>query len=351
VIRTTHAPAHVVAPIARRRPTAEGRRPAPTIAALAALAALSGACVALAQTGPYPNRPIRFIVPYPPGGSTDIIARAVGGKMAEAMNQQIVVDNRGGANTIVGTELAARSQPDGYTILLATATSLVINPVLYRKLPYDAVKDLAPITRLTEVPYVLVANPGLPANTVKEFIALAKQKPNSIAYASTGNGSTAQLGASLLEQMAGIKLVHVPYKGNAPGHVDIISGQVQFTFTGLASIHAHVKAGRMKLIAVAASKRLAVLPDLPTIAESGFPGFWNGTWFAVSTRAGVPRPIVLRLHGEIVKALRAPDVKDRLESIGYELLHDETPEAFAKYIAEDTQRWAKVARDSNIRLD
>jgi tripartite-type tricarboxylate transporter receptor subunit TctC len=320
------------------------------MASLACAIALSMAgWPAAAQQLKYPLRPIRFIVPYPAGGSTDIVARTVATKVSETIGQQVVVDNRGGANTIVGADIAAKAVPDGHTILLATATTLVINPVLYRKLPY-ATREFAPITQVTASPYFLVGGPALTAKTVQELVAQARSQPGRITYASTGLGSTGQMGAMMIEQAAGVSMVHVPYKGNAPTIVDLIAGQVQFTFVGLSSVHPHVKTGKLRLVAFANDRRSAIYPEVPTLAESGFPGFWIGTWFSIVTQAGVPRPFVERLNREIVAALRTPDAKERLEGQGFDVVFG-SPEDLARYITEDTARWSKIAQVAKISLD
>jgi tripartite-type tricarboxylate transporter receptor subunit TctC len=298
----------------------------------------------------YPNRPVRFIVPFPPAGNTDVIARAISPKLSDAFGHQVVVDNRGGANTILGAELAARSAPDGHTIFLATATTLSINPVVYRKLPYDADKDFVPITLLCAYPYVIGANAGLAANTIPELVALAKQKPGTITYASAGNGSSGHLGGALLESLAAIRMVHVPYKGTGPAIMDTLAGHVNIVITGISLLAPHVKTGRVKILASGGTKRMPLHPEIPTVAELGYPAYVSNTWFGVVAPTGTPRAIVDRLNREIVRVLEMREVRERLEPQGYDLTFG-SPEMFAQYLAEDRRRWARVAKESNVRLD
>ncbi|MCW5603191.1 MAG: tripartite tricarboxylate transporter substrate binding protein [Burkholderiales bacterium] len=284
-----------------------------TVVAGMVVALNAGAWTAVhAQTDSYPGRPVRFIVPYPPGGTTDIVGRGIATKLSEAMGQQVVVDNRGGASTIIGADLAAKSLPDGYTLLLVTATTLSINPHVYPKLPYDTVRDFAPITPAVTVPYVIAAHPSLPANTIPELITLAKAKPGTFSYGTPGTASTNHLGGALLETMTGIKLLHVPFKGSGPAMTGVIGGQVHMIITGIATVVPHAKSGKAKILAYCAEKRHPNLPDVPSTGEAGLKGYSAGTWFGVVTRAGTPRAIVNRLNKEIVAALASPDLRDRL---------------------------------------
>lgn len=301
------------------------------------------------STASYPTKPIRFIVPYPPGGTTDIVARGIAAKMSERLGQQIVIDNRGGASTIIGAEAAAKAAPDGYTILLVTATTLSINPQVYAKLPYDAARDFAPITPVVYFPYVIAAHPSLPANTVSELIALSKSKPGTIKYSTPGTASTNHLAGALLETMAGIKLLHVPYKGAGPAATAMLGGEVHFVITGIATVLPQWKAGKTKLIAVCGDKRLSNWPDIPAVGEAGLKGYEGGTWFGVVTRAGVSKPIVERLHREIIAALQAQDVKERFVAQGFDV-YTTTPEEFTRFIKTDMARTAKVIRTAGIKL-
>jgi tripartite-type tricarboxylate transporter receptor subunit TctC len=303
-----------------------------------------------AQQGAWPARPVRFIVPYPPGGTTDIVGRGIASKLSDSLGQQVVVDNRGGASTIIGAELAARSAPDGYTLLLVTATTLSINPQVYPKLPYDTVRDYAPITSAVRVPFVIAAHPSVPANTVPELIALAKAKPGAISYGTPGTASTNHLGGALLETMAGIKLLHVPFKGSGPAMTAVLGGQVQLILTGIATVLPHAKSGKAKILAYCDDARHPNLPDVPSTGEAGLKGYQAGTWFGIVTRAGTPQAIVARLNREIVAALAAPDLRDRLVAIGFDVTPS-TPEAFAKFIQADMAQTARVIKAAGIRLE
>jgi tripartite-type tricarboxylate transporter receptor subunit TctC len=298
----------------------------------------------------YPDRPLRLIVPFPPGGGTDIIGRTVAGKLGEYLGQTVLVDNRPGANTIIAAEIAAKAAPDGYTLLFAPRAMLVLNPVSYKKLSYDPLKDFAPVAKLSEYAYYIVVRNGFPPRSVPEFVAYAKANPGKITYGTSGEGSSAHFGAVLLESMAGIKLVHIPYKGNAPTNMDMMGERLDINLTGLPSIEPLVRAGKMRLLAFGGDKRDPLFPDVPTVAESGYPGYWVGTWFSIVTRAGTPRPIVLRLNREINRALQAPDVQKPLLENGYELANG-TPEDLETLIRSEIPRLAKIAKDANISFD
>ncbi len=314
----------------------------------AVLAAVVLSANAYAQE--YPSRPIRLIIPYPPGGSTDIIGRAVANKLGEYLGQSVLPDNRPGANTIIGTELAAKSQPDGYTLLFATMNSMVLNAATYSKLPYNPLRDFAPVVKLSEYDYFYVVRNGFPPKTVQELIAYAKANPGKVTYGSTGNGSPAHFGAVLLEMTAGIKMTHVPYQGNAPTNNDMMGERLDMNLTGLPSIEALVRAGKMRLLASGGDKRDPLFPDVPTIAEAGYPGYWVGTWFSIVTRAGTPRPIVMKLNREINRALQAPEVQKPLLNAGYKL-GGGTPEDLGNLIKTGIPRWTKVAREGNMKFD
>lgn len=298
----------------------------------------------------YPNRPLRLVIPYPPGGSTDLIGRAVGNKLTEYLGQSVLVDNRPGANTIIGTEIASKATPDGYTLAFVTMNSMVLNPASYKKLPYDSLKDFAPVAKLSEYAYYFVARNGLPARNITELIAYAKANPGKVTYGSTGDGSPAHFGAVLLESRAGIKMLHVPYKGNAQMNLDLMAERLDINLLGLPSVESLVKAGKMRLLAIGGEKRDKVNPDVPTVAEAGFPGFWVGTWFGISTRAGTPRPIIVRLNREVNRALTVPEVQKPLLEGGYELANG-TPEDLGKLIREQIPLWTKIARQAGIQFD
>jgi tripartite-type tricarboxylate transporter receptor subunit TctC len=305
----------------------------------------------LAQSTPisYPTKPIRFVVPYPPGGTTDIVARGIAAKLSERFGQQVVIDNRGGASTIIGAEAAAKALPDGYTILLVTATTLSINPQIYPKLPYDAARDFSPITPVVYFPYVIAAHPSLPANSITELLALAKAKPGTIKYSTPGTASTNHLAGALLESMAGIKLLHVPYKGAGPAATAMLGGEVNFVITGIATVLPQWKSGKTKIIAVCADKRLSNWPDIPAVAEAGLKGYEGGTWFGVVTRVGVPRPIIDKLNKEIIASLQTADVKERFIAQGFDV-YTSTPEEFIRFIKTDMARTAKVIKTAGIKL-
>jgi tripartite-type tricarboxylate transporter receptor subunit TctC len=296
----------------------------------------------------YPNKPIRFVVPYPPGGTTDIVARGIAGKLSEHFGQQVVIDNRGGASTIIGAEAVAKAAPDGYTLLLATATTLSINPQVYPKLPYDVARDFAPISAATYVPFVIAAHPSLPANSISELIALAKAKPGTIRYSTPGSASSNHVAGAFLESLAGIKLLHVPYKGSGPAATAALAGEVNFVITGIGTLVAQWKAGKLKVLALGADKRHPNWPDIPSTGEAGLKGYEAGTWFGVVTRAGTPKSTVDVLNREIVSALANADLKDRLTAIGFDVFSN-TPEEFARFIRNDMTRTAKVIKAAGIK--
>jgi tripartite-type tricarboxylate transporter receptor subunit TctC len=295
---------------------------------------------------PYPAKPIRVIIPFGPGGPSDFLARTVGQKLTEAWSQQLLIDNRGGANGIVGSELAAKAPPDGYTLVLATNGTHGINASLFPKLPYDTVKDFAPITRLGHAPYLLVAHPSLPVRSVKELIALAKARPGEIAW--SAGGSPSQLGAELFKRTANINVVVVPYKGNAPAVTAVISGEVQLVFGGIAQSAPQVKAGRLRALGVASRQRSPVVPEVPTVHESGLPNFEAGAWYGLLAPGGTPRPIIDRLHTEIVRVLRLPEIQQRLRGEAFEIPAD-TPDQFAAVIRAELAKWAPIVRDAKLR--
>jgi tripartite-type tricarboxylate transporter receptor subunit TctC len=300
------------------------------------------------QASGYPNKPIRFVVPYPPGGTTDIVARGIGMKLSERFGQQVVIDNRGGASTIIGAEAVAKAVPDGYTLLLTTSTTMSINPHVYAKLPYDAVRDFAPITSATYVPFVIAAHPSVPANTITELIALAKAKPGSLRYSTPGSASSNHLAGALLETMAGIKLLHIPYKGSGPAATAVLTGEVQFVITGIGTLVSHWKAGKLKVLAFGADKRHPNWPDIPSTGEAGLKGYTAGTWFGVVTRVGTPRATIDLLNREIVAALASADLRDRLIAIGFDIFTS-SPEEFARFIQTDMARAAKVIKVAGIK--
>jgi tripartite-type tricarboxylate transporter receptor subunit TctC len=300
---------------------------------------------AAAQT--YPTKAVRFIVPFAPGGGSDVVARAIAVKLAESWGQQAVIDNRPGAATILGTDLAAKAPPDGYTLLLASA-SYAINPYLRKKLPYETLKDHTPITQTAFQPYVLVVHPSVPARNVKEFLALARARPGALNFGSPGTGSGGHLAVEHFRLVTKTDMVHVPYRGGAPALTDLIAGQVQFMFPTVLAVAPHIKTGRLHSLAVSSAKRSAALPELPTIAESGVPGFEAVSWNGVMTPAGVPPAIVAKLHKDIVQALASHEVKDKLAGDGAEAVGS-TPDEFTAHIRHELDKWAKVTKAAGLK--
>ena len=298
----------------------------------------------------YPSKPIRLIVPFAAGGGNDAVARLVGKRLADSLGQPVLVDNRPGAGGVVGAELAAKSAPDGYTLFLGGVGSHAINPNLHRKLPYDPVRDFAPVELLAQAPLVLVVHPSVPARDIAEFIAYARANPGRLNFASNGNGSSSQLAAVMFDTMAGVDMVHVPYKGLSPALADLLSGQVQLMFSSVVAILPHIKAGKLRGLATTGAKRLASLPELPTIAESGLPGYEASSWYGILAPAGTPRDIVARLNAELGKALDQPEVRASLIAEGAEPAGG-SPEAFAAHIRSEMERLGKLIRDANIRLE
>ena len=321
-----------------------------SIASLTGAALLFGTALVLAQTETYPVRPIRFIVPLPPGGGADLVARIVAERLSKNLNQQVLVDNRAGGGTVIGADLAAKSAPDGYTLLLGTATTHAINASLVKKLPYDPVRDFSPISLVAVLPQIIVAHPSLPANTLPELIALARKRPGEILFASTGNGSANHLGAEMLKRVANLNVVHVPYKGAGPSITDLLAGQTQFMFTTIPPALPHVKGGRLKALAVAHAKRSALLPQLPTTAEGGAPGVEASSWNGVLVRAGTAQSVITRLHTELAAIMTLPELRERLAAAGVEPMIN-TPDEFASYIASETARYARVIASSGARID
>ena len=317
----------------------------------AASAALAAALVltAGAQAQVYPAKPIRMIVPFPAGGATDLMGRLIGQKLGEAFGQQVVVENRGGANGTLGLDIASKAPPDGYNLVIGQTGNLTIS-VSLMKLGYDPVKDFSPVSQAVSTPNVIVVHPSMPIRTVKDLVALAKAKPGQINYASSGSGSPGHLGLELLKKMANIDMVHIPYKGAAPAMVDVVAGQVTLYFTSPLSAGALVKQGRLRMVAQGGATRAPSLPDLPTIAESGYPGFDVTSWWGVLAPAGVPKDIITRLNLEVVKLMKTPEARDRMAGLGADVVAG-TPEQFAELIRVETAKWAKLVRALDIRMD
>ena len=319
--------------------------------ALATAAALLGLAApgAFAQGAAYPAKPITMIVPFPPGGPTDLVARVLAQKLGEQMGQTVLVDNRGGANGNIGAQLVAKAPADGYTILYNTS-SITLSPALYKSVSYDVQKDFAPVALVAVVPLALVVHPSIPANTVKEFVAYAKAHPGKLSYGSAGNGNVTHLGAFQFVQANGLEATHVPYKGSAPADVDLVGGQIQFMTDTVNSVMSFVRDKRMKMLAVTTARRMTLFPDVPTLAESGMPGFEVGAWQGVMVPAGTPPAVVDKLNAEIVKALKSPDVRDRLALQGAEPLGS-TPQEYGAYVKKELARWAGVVKATGVTLD
>jgi tripartite-type tricarboxylate transporter receptor subunit TctC len=320
----------------------------PIIALLLALASLAALPLG-AQAQEYPARPIRLVVPFPPGGPTDVLARIVATRLGERLGQPVVIDNKPGASGMIGADMVAKAAPDGYT-LLANASIHVINPSLYAKTAYDAIADFAPVTNLADVPLVLAVHPKLEARSVKELVALGKSSKTSLAFASAGNATSQHLSGEAFKLAAGIDLLHVPYKGSAPALTDLIGGQVQLMFDSLPSAMPHLKAGTIRALAVTTPKRSAALPDVPTIAESGYPGFAISTWYGVWASAATPPAVVQRLSREIAAIVRLPEVREQFAGLGAEAVGN-TPDEFTAFTKAEMTKWAGIVKRSGAKID
>ena len=317
--------------------------------AIAAVLSIGMVAPAGAQ-GAYPTKPVRLVVPFPPGGTTDILARAVAQKLSETWGQQVIVDNRPGAGGNIGSELVAKSAPDGYTLLMGTVGTHAINPSLYAKMPYDHVKDFTPVILVAGVPNVLVVNPSLPVNSVSELIAYGKANPNKLNFASSGNGTSIHLSGELFRTMTGVAMTHVPYKGSSPALTDLIAGQVQLMFDNLPSSLQFIKAGKLRALAVTSAERSSALPEVPTLAESGLPGFEASSWFGVLAPAGTPNDIIVKLNTAIAGWLATADAKEKLAAQGA-IAAGGAPDAFVRHIAAESNKWAKVVKASGAHVD
>jgi tripartite-type tricarboxylate transporter receptor subunit TctC len=316
------------------------------LALAAALCAVSSAA-AIAQNN-YPTKPVRLIVPFPPGGSTDIIARLVGQKLGERLGQEIVIDNRGGAGGTIGTEIAVRANPDGYTLTMGTTGTHAIAAGLYSKLQYDPIDDFAPLTLVASTPYLLVVNPGVKANSLKEFVALVKSQPGKLTFASAGTGNTTQLAMEMLKLAAGIEIVHMPYNGGRAAITPTLAGQVQALFISVPEVLVHAKAGTLRPLAVSTAKRSPSLPDVPTVAESGYPGFEVSLWVGFFAPKGTPAPILNRLHGELVKIAQSPEMKNQFEKNGAEAVTNSRGE-LTHLVRSDINKYTKVIKAAGVQ--
>jgi tripartite-type tricarboxylate transporter receptor subunit TctC len=322
------------------------------LASAAAIAAIGATTLlpSVSHAQAFPSKPITIIVPFSAGGTTDILARVVGLHMGTTLGQPVIVDNRAGAGGNIGGQAAARANADGYTIFMGTVGTHAINQSLYKKMPFDPIKDFAPLSRVAMVPNLLVANPSQPYKNVKELIAYAKANPGKVNFASAGNGSSIHLSGELFKQMTGVDMQHVPYKGSAPAVADLLGGQTAIMFDNMPSAIPHVKGGKLRALAVTTAKRSPALPDVPTIAESGVPGYEATSWFGLLAPAGTPPAIVGQLNAAILKALADPEVKKKLAEQGAEA-HGETPAQFASFIQSETAKWGKVVQASGASLD
>ena len=303
----------------------------------------------LASAEAYPNKAVKIVVPFAPGGAVDTIARVVGQKMSEQMGQPVIVENHPGASANIGAEIVAKAAPDGYTILLG-ANGLASNMTLFPKLTFDALRDFAPIGRVGYAPVVLVTPVDSPARSLKDLLAMAKQQPGKLTYASAGNGSSNHLAGEMLKSAAGIDVLHIPYKGGAPALTDLLGGRISYMLLNPVEVLPHVKSGKLRALAVSNDKRLAILPDVPTMAEAGLPGFEASVWWGLAAPAKTPREIVVRLNAELNKALADPAVSAKLMDLGV-VLSPGTPEQFGAFLKAEVERWAKVIRSSNIQAD
>jgi len=319
----------------------------PLIRAALALA-LSITSAAFAQA--WPTKPVKIVVPFPPGGTTDILARAIGFDLTKAWSQPIIVENRPGAGGNIGAEAVAKSPADGYTLLMGTVGTHGINPSVYKKMAYDAIKDFAPVTLVALVPNMLVVHPSVPVKSVGELIALAKKQPGKLTFASSGNGTSIHLSGALFETLAGVDLVHVPYKGSSPAIIDLLAGQVNMMFDNMPSALPYVKSGKLRALAVTSARRSPAMPELPTIAEAGVKGYEASSWFGMLAPAGTPKDVVAKANGAILKSLSTPDIKEKLSSQGAAPAGD-TPEKFAAFIRAEIDKWAKVVKASGATID
>jgi tripartite-type tricarboxylate transporter receptor subunit TctC len=320
----------------------------PSLLLIAAWGALNTTAPLAADA--YPTKPVRLIVPFPPGGPADALARMVGDRIAGTLGQPVVVDNRPGAGGNIGMELAAKAAPDGHTLVLAPAGNLTVNPSLYRNVPYDVARDFAPVTVIAAVPNVLVVNPQLPAKDLAELIAYAKANPGKLNYSSPGPGSGAHLAGELLKSSAGIDIVHVPYNGIAPATTAVVAGDVQLMFAGAPAALPQVAGGKLRAIAVASPRRIATAPSVPTLDESGLPGFDVTSWYSIVAPAGTPPAVIERLQRDIARALQNPDVKAKLAALGAEPIAN-TPADFAAMLGSETAKWSKIVKDANIKVE
>jgi tripartite-type tricarboxylate transporter receptor subunit TctC len=302
------------------------------------------------QAQSYPARPVRLIVPFSPGGAADVPGRIFADRLSASLGQQVVIENRPGAGSTIGAEAAAKAAPDGYTLFMISNTHFV-SAALYKKLSYDSLNDYTPITQITSAPNVLIVHPSMPAKSVKELVALAKTRPGEINYASSGNGSTQHLTGALFCKMAGINMTHIPYRGSGPVTADLLAGQVQVGFPGIAGMLPHIKSGKLRALGVTSAKRSPELPDVPTIAEAGVKGYEMVAWFGIAAPKGLPRDIQTRLHGDLLKVLKSTDMQKSMRNVGQEVTFQDKPEQFYAFMKAEAAKWAKVVQDSGAKVE
>ena len=326
------------------------RRALLALACATAIGGLLGSQDAAHAQASYPTKPVRLIVPFPPGGGTDILARVIGNKLTEALGQPVVVENRPGAGGNIGVDLVAKSASDGYNMVIGQTSNLAVHPTLYPDLPYNPEKDLAPISLVADAPLVLVVPANSPFKTLGDVINAAKGKPEEVTFASPGNGTVSHLSGELLQKAANVKFQHIPYKGAAQALTDLMGGQVQTYMSSIPTALAQIKGGKLRALAVTATKRVSDLPDVPTVAESGFPGFESSTWFGFLVKAGTPEPIVKRLNTEVVRVLQMPEVREKIAAEGATVLSG-TPEQFSAFLKDEIVKWGKVVKESGAKVE
>jgi tripartite-type tricarboxylate transporter receptor subunit TctC len=305
---------------------------------------------AFAHAQDYPTRPVRWISPWPPGGANDVFSRAIAQELTKSLGQPVVVENRPGAAGTIGSDAAAKAAGDGYTVVMGSSPTHAIAPSVYPNLPYDPLRDFATVTLVAVVPNVLVVHPSVPARSVAELVAYAKANPGKLNFSSTGNGTSQHLSGELFRTLTGIDIVHVPYKGTAPALTELLAGQVQMAFENLPSMLPHIQSGKLRALAVTPARRSNAVPDLPTVAEAGVPGYEASVWFGVFATAGTPKPIVERLHGDIMKALSTPELKERMAKLGAEVV-GLGPDEFAKYLRQEIPKWADVVKRAGVKIN
>ena len=330
----------------------------PRLATTIAITIATATVIALALPGSayaqkaeqWPNRPIRFIIPFVPGGGTDLVGRTLAPKLSESLGQQVLIDNRGGAGGNIGVEIATRAEPDGYTMVLGTIGNIAVNPSLYGNLPVDPIRDLAPVSQTSLVLNMLMVHPSVPVNSVKDLIEFAKKNPGKVTFGSSGMGAADHLAGELFNRMAGVQMVHVPYKGGGPAMLDLIAGNITLSFTTVVAALPHWKAGKLRPIAFTLPQRTPLFPDIPTVAETGVPGFSVQNWYGVFFPAKAPRPVIDRMNAEVNKALKLPDIIERHNTAGIVTVGS-TPEAFGKFVREETARFAKLVKEANLKVE